>query len=57
MTHMDNFLAASTYVTLVPYLRWDVQDLRMLWPLSDSLVQDCSNSIANALELLQFCTK
>ena len=23
----------------------------------DSLVQDCSNSIANALELLQFCTK
>ena len=23
----------------------------------DSLVQDCSNSIANALELLQSCTK
>ena len=23
----------------------------------DGLVQDCSNSIANALELLQFCTK
>ena len=24
---------------------------------TDGLVQDCSNSIANALELLQFCTK
>ena len=24
---------------------------------SDGLVQDCSNSIANALELLQYCTK
>ena len=24
---------------------------------TDHLVQDCSNSIANALELLQFCTK
>ena len=23
----------------------------------DGLLQDCSNSIANALELLQFCTK
>ena len=23
----------------------------------DGLVQDCSNSIANALEFLQFCTK
>ena len=23
----------------------------------DGLAQDCSNSIANALELLQFCTK
>ena len=23
----------------------------------DGLVQDCSNSISNALELLQFCTK
>ena len=23
----------------------------------DSLIQDCSNSIANALELLQSCTK
>ena len=24
---------------------------------NDGSVQDCSNSIANALELLQFCTK
>ena len=23
----------------------------------DGLVQDCSNSIANAMELLQFCAK
>ena len=27
------------------------------WMLFDGLVQDCSNSIANALELLQSCTK
>ena len=26
-------------------------------PHVDGLVQDCSNSIANALELLQSCTK
>ena len=29
----------------------------MHWPQVDGLVQDCSNSIANALELLQSCTK
>ena len=28
-----------------------------LIPHIDGLVQDCSNSIANALELLQSCTK
>ena len=27
------------------------------WYYIDGLVQDCSNSIANALELLQSCTK
>ena len=27
------------------------------WKYLDGLVQDCSNSIANALELLQSCTK
>ena len=27
------------------------------WDDVDNLVQDCSNSIANALELLQSCTK
>ena len=31
----------------------------MVWDLPhlNGLVQDCSNSSANALELLQFCTK
>ena len=31
----------------------------LFWPQTsfDGLVQDCSNSIANALELLQSCTK
>ena len=28
-----------------------------VWSLPSGLVQDCSNSIANALELLQSCTK
>ena len=28
-----------------------------LWAYIDGLVQDCSISIANALELLQSCTK
>ena len=32
--------------------------LHTVWPLQiNGLVQDCSNSIANALELLQSCTK
>ena len=33
--------------------------IKSLWPDDDidGLVQDCSNSIANALELLQSCTK
>ena len=31
--------------------------LNMLTAQIDGLVQDCSNSIANALELLQSCTK
>ena len=30
---------------------------QMLNEYLDGLVQDCSNSIANALELLQSCTK
>ena len=32
-------------------------DPRIDWPHFDGLVQDCSNSIANALELLQYCLK
>ena len=29
----------------------------LFWGYVNSLVQECSNSIANALELLQSCTK
>ena len=32
-------------------------DIMELLVYFDGLVQDCSNSIANALELLQSCTK
>ena len=37
----------------------DKQNLRPWydWLYIDGLVQDCCNSIANALELLQSCTK
>ena len=40
------------HVTLV-----DINGTTTLVPYIDSLVQDCDNSIVNALELLQFCTK
>ena len=32
-------------------------DIRFIQNLTDGLVQDCSNSFANAMELLQSCTK
>ena len=46
----------------VPSLLWHVQlwlkwIVKSLWHHIDGLAQDCSNSIAKALELLQSCTK
>ena len=38
---------------LAPQRNWNLQ----IHLYVDGLVQDCSNSIANALELLQSCTK
>ena len=44
-----------------PHLCWDLQtqERALHWHVLhiDDLVQDCSNSIALAMELLQFCTK
>ena len=37
--------------------RWSEQAKRIITISIYGLVQDCSNSIANALELLQSCTK
>ena len=34
-----------------------ISTIHRVWLCIDGLVQDCSNSIANALELLQSCTK
>ena len=34
-----------------------VMNMHVTVPNTDGLVQDCSNSIANAMELLQSCTK
>ena len=39
--------ATSSFATIKTFLRSHV----------DGLMQDCSNSIANALELVQFCTQ
>ena len=37
--------------------RYDIHKQDLEADYCDGLVQDCSNSIANALELLQYCTK
>ena len=44
---------------IIPYLRFYFFSTRSwkIIPYFDCLVQDCSNSIANSLELLQSCTK
>ena len=41
------------------YLRKDRVSIARIWEKTDrdGLVQNCSNSIANALKLLQSCTK
>ena len=41
---------------MVYMLQWQSAQILALFDI-DGLVQDCSNSIANALELLQSCTK
>ena len=58
------YLSADFCILCVISLHWNdlvVQTLshgRHVYPIHiDVLVQDCSNSIANALELLQSCTK
>ena len=55
---------AHAHVRIVSVLEIDVQikcpkiyQIPRLYLYIDGLVQDCSNSIANALELLQPCTK
>ena len=57
-----------SYISLNKLLNKQSVELPMIWDAMtfmwhlcneyiDGLVQDCSNSIANALELLQSCTK
>ena len=42
---------------ILPLTKTDLAQLQRDWGDIDGLVQDCSNYIANALELLQSCTK
>ena len=42
---------------LLYHQKGDIPSVYILWNWTDGLVQDCSNSIANALELQQSCTK
>ena len=49
LRHLSNFRVISHYYTQISEI---LQDLDI-----EGLVQHCSNSIANALELLQSCTK
>ena len=50
---VDVFLSHSA---VLHYINWSNVDC-YLWCHIDGIVQDCSNSIANALELMQSCTK
>ena len=59
-----NWVIAGTDTGILPdgtkhYLNWcgSIMDEVAWHSYSDGLVQDCSNPIANALELLQSCTK
>ena len=48
----------NSYTHLITDIQWVFQSTcGNIEGYIDGLVQDCSNSIANALELLQFCTK
>ena len=37
--------------------KFKIQDSNIIYSVIEGLVQDCSNSIANAMELLQSCIK
>ena len=54
MWHTDNIIGHVNDIYLIPYLlcRWCA-----LADNIDGLVQDCSISITNVLEILQFCTE
>ena len=39
------------------YRKSQIVEIRWSWDHLNILLQDCSNSIANTMELLQFCTK
>ena len=42
---------------IISHLQFYPYTPSLVWPYIDGLVQDCSNSIALAMELLQSCTK
>ena len=50
-------LVSGHVLVVFPSLCKSSNSYKCLRSHSNGLVQDCSNSIANALELLQFCTK
>ena len=53
MTTTKQSTAKQSTPTPYAHITWDI----LYTPHIDGLVQDCNNSIANALELLQSCTK
>ena len=58
MTNPYLYISETTFIFIVA---WTCFNIKTNFPGYDShiegLVQDCSNSIANALEILQSCTK
>ena len=44
-------------ISVMSEVRWENNTERFMRVYVDGLVQDCSNSIASALESLQSCTK
>ena len=47
----------TAFILVVSAVLWWKEIVEFLKPYFDGLVQDCSISIANALEILQPCTK
>ena len=50
-------VASDDKVGFMVTLGFPVKDVYSLWEYTHGLVQDCSNSNADALDLLQSCTK